>query len=408
MYVIMDKSSTTSGPSALNPGIATCGGCVQKYKFLGYADNAGKSSIPTTIDVADGTVNTCNPGTTVTIDDDNNTLWVPITGPDGNIMAEINAMGQNLGAITSSFYKNSGAIRTKAGIRYLDRNMTITPANNSFAIPVKVRLYISKAEFDALDADPLSGLTGTGNIGLLRVLKNGDVCGGTVVNGTTMYTPTNSGVDLVHGSNGYVLQIAVPGFSTFYFATSNITLPVTLVSFTGVLQNNATLLNWETANELNTAHFVVERSIDNASFDAIGTVAAHGTTSTNNNYSYTDNDVTNLPSNVIYYRLKIVDIDGSSKYSNTIVINLADVAGRVSVYPNPATSSIKVTISAGADGKGQWKLTDNIGQVVMQSSATLRKGNNNVVIDINKLAAGVYYLNVAGPGIDQKIKVQKL
>ena len=409
IYVIMDKSTTTSGPSALFPVVPACQGCLQKYTFLGYADAAGKSTIPASIDVTDSvTANKVIPGTPMTIDATNNTLWVPITGPDGNIMAEINAMGQNLGLITSAFYKHSGAVRIKNGVHYLDRNITITPAVTSFAIPVKVRLYISKAEYNALDADPLSGLSGAADIALLRVLKNSDTCGGAVYNSTTMITPTNTGVDLVHGANGYVLQANISGFSSFYFATGNITLPVTLLSFTGSLQNNATLLNWETANEINTSHFIVERSIDNASFDGIGTVAANGTTSSNTNYSYTDNDVTTLPSNVIYYRLKMVDIDGSSKYSNTIIINLADIAGRVSVYPNPASHSIKVMITAVADGKGQWKITDNSGRVVMQSTSTLRKGNNNVVIDINKLAAGLYYLNVSGPGVDQKVKLQKL
>jgi hypothetical protein len=107
----MDRSTTTSGPSAQWPVIPACLGCVQKYTFLGYRDNGGKSTIPKSIDVTTGTTNTIVQGTTVTIDATNNTLWVPITGPDGNIMAEINAMGQNLGAVTSAFYKNSGAIR---------------------------------------------------------------------------------------------------------------------------------------------------------------------------------------------------------------------------------------------------------------------------------------------------------
>ena len=182
IYVVMDRSTTTSGPSAANPVVPSCQGCVQKYTFLGYADNGGKSSIPTSIDVTDGTVNTCNAGTTVTIDATNNNLWVPITGPDGNIMAEINAMGQNLGAITSSFYKHSGAIRVRNGFHYLDRNITITPAVTSFGTPVKIRLYISKAEFDALDADPLSGITS--GIGQLSILKNADPCSPAVASST--------------------------------------------------------------------------------------------------------------------------------------------------------------------------------------------------------------------------------
>src|SRR6185369_16620697 len=122
IYVIMDNNAATSGPGQLNPIVPACPGCVQKYTFLGYADASGKSSIPTSIDVTDGTVNTCNTGTTVTIDATNSNYWVPITGPDGNIMAEIYANGNNLGTVTSSFYKNSGPIRVANSTHYLDRN----------------------------------------------------------------------------------------------------------------------------------------------------------------------------------------------------------------------------------------------------------------------------------------------
>ncbi|MBL7739097.1 MAG: PQQ-dependent sugar dehydrogenase [Chitinophagaceae bacterium] len=401
MYVIMDRSSTTSGPSAANPIVSACAGCLQKYTFLGYNDNGGKSTIPTTIDVADGTVNTCNTGTTITIDNTNNNIWVPITGPDGNIMAEIHANGNNLGTVTSSFYKNSGAIRVKSGVRYLDRNITITPQNQPGST-VRVRLYLSKAEYDALDADILSGVNAIGD---LRILKNNDGCGSSAIASTTLIAPTFAEA---HGANGYMLQGNVTSFSSFYFASANMTLPLELLTFSGVLQNNATLLQWETANETNTSHFVVERSIDNATFTGIGTVAANGNSTINIRYNYTDNEVATLPSTVVYYRLKMTDIDGSYTYSNTIVINLADIAGRVTVFPNPASSQIRLMIGAESDGNAQWQILDNAGHVVMQSSVSLRKGNNSVQVDINKLSAGLYYLSVYGNGIDQKVKWQKL
>jgi hypothetical protein len=69
--------------------------------------------------------------------------------------------------------------------------------------PVKVRLYLSKAEFDALDADPGSGITG---VLPLKILKNEDPIGAAVQSSTTDIPVTISGVDLVHGANGYVLQ----------------------------------------------------------------------------------------------------------------------------------------------------------------------------------------------------------
>src|SRR5678815_4918039 len=74
IFVIMDNSSTTSGPGSANPVVPSCAGCVQKYTFLGYYDVSGKSSIPTSIDVTDAAVNTCNTGTTITIDNTNNCI----------------------------------------------------------------------------------------------------------------------------------------------------------------------------------------------------------------------------------------------------------------------------------------------------------------------------------------------
>jgi hypothetical protein len=286
IYVIMDRSTTTSGPSAQWPVIPACQGCVQKYTFLGYADNAGKSSIPTSMDVTSANFNTPNQGTTVTIDASNNTLWVPITGPDGNIMAEINAMGQNLGVVTSQFFQHTGTIRIKNGFHYLDRNITITPAvNGPYGTPVKVRLYISKAEFDALDADAGSGITG--GIVDLKILKNEDPISASVLSTTTDIPVIIAVVDRVHGANGYVLQGQVSDFSSFYFGAVNITLPLELVYFKGSLQGNNTLLQWETMNENNTSHFGVERSLDGRNFDGIGSVAAKAPTPMNK-YSYTD------------------------------------------------------------------------------------------------------------------------
>jgi len=59
------------------------------------------------------------------------------------------------------------------------------------------------------------------------------------------------------------------------------------------------------------------------------------------------------------------------------------------------------------DGKVEWKIADNTGRVVMQQSAHLKKGNNNLVININRLSAGLYYLAMSVAGIDQKVKLQK-
>lgn len=405
IFVVMDNNSTTSGPGSANPIVPSCAGCVQKYTFLGYSDVAGKSSIPTSIDVTDAVVNTCNTGTTITIDNTNNNLWVPITGPDGNIMAEIHANGNNLGTVTSSFYKNSGPIRISEAIHYLDRNMTITPQTQPSST-VKVRLYISKAELDALIADGGSSVTAVGN---LKILKNNDPCSNAVINSTIEIVPTYAEA---HGANGYMLQADISSFSSFYFAANNFTLPLDLLSFTGQLQNDhSVLLNWKTENEVNTSHFSVERSTDGIRFNGIGNVTANGRNNTGGtfHYSLTDNDAINQPSQKLYYRLKLVDIDGTYKYSNVVSVSMPPITGKLTISPNPVMSEMKVTLTSIADGKVQWKLVDNVGRIIMKGAEQVKKGNgNNFTINMNRLPAGTYSLNVMGAGIDQKVKIQKL
>jgi len=127
------------------------------------------------------------------------------------------------------------------------------------------------------------------------------------------------------------------------------------------------------------------------------------------NYSFTDADAGNQQSLLLYYRLKLVDINGSFKYSNVITISLADITGKLIVSPNPVVNEVKVNISAPADGRIQWKLIDNTSRVILQNSEHVKKGNgNSFIINMNKLSRGSYYLRVSGAGIDQKIKLQKL
>jgi hypothetical protein len=402
IYVIMDNSSTTSGPGSANPVVPSCAGCVQKYTFLGYADASGKSSIPTSIDVTAGAGNTCNTGTTVTIDNNNNNLWVPITGPDGNIMAEIFANGQTLGTVTSSFYINSGPIRSQGSLTYLDRNMTITPQFQP-ASPVKIRLYMSKAEFDALDADPLSGIT---SIADLRILKNNDPCISAVTDVTTIITPTFSEA---HGANGYMLQADITGFSSFYFASSNFTLPLDLLSFIGSLQTNGSvLLNWKTENENKVSHFVVERSLNGVNYTSIGQVQAKGNAGINN-YSLSDDNAGSQPSLVLYYRLKMTDIDGTYKYSNIVRINISDITGKVTVAPNPVQLETRVNIKAPEDGNVQWKLYDQAGRVALQGTTFVSRNTlSEFSINMRGLSAGPYFLNITGAGINKSIRLQRL
>jgi hypothetical protein len=303
--------------------------------------------------------------------------------------------------VTTSLYATN-SIRVQSSKKYLGRNITITPQTQPGGT-VRIRLYISKTEYDALQASTGSGIS---SISDMKILKNSDPCGTGIASNTTLVNPT---VTEAFGGNAYVLQGNITGFSSFYFGSALISLPAELVNFKGTLQNdNTVLLQWQTASENNTKQFIIERSMDGSSFTGIGTVIAAGNSETQLNYDYTDINASGQSANLLYYRLKIEDNDGNYKYSDIITVSLSYIAGRVTVSPNPVAGVANVNIAVAANGKAVWKLVDYTGRVLMQNTIQLKTGNNNLPVDVGGLAAGSYYLNVSGAGIDQKIKLQKL
>lgn len=105
------------------------------------------------------------------------------------------------------------------------------------------------------------------------------------------------------------------------FAVDNITLstpvslPVELIDFSLKSQKNATLLNWETAIERNTDYFEILKSEDGFSFNTIGSVKASGNSTKRKKYSFSDTEISN---SIVYYKLKIVDLDKSFEFSKLL------------------------------------------------------------------------------------------
>ena len=404
IFTITDSVGSTSGPSGGGTSTLSRPGTILKYTFLGYQNNGAnnKSTLPTNIDVTDGPVNTNVSGSTVVINASNSNYWVPLTGPDGNILAEIFANGNILGTVTSCFYKNSGSIRSQGGSKYLDRNITITPQFQPSS-PVRIRLYFSKAEFDALDADPVSGISSINDI---RILKNNDGCGSVVSGATSLITPVYAEMHTTNSS--YVVQADISSFSTFYFGSSNLTLPLNLINFSGRKKENVVELKWETETERNTDYFVIERNTGSG-FVAIGTVPAGFNTNSRSYYNYTDADINWQLAPVITYRLKIMDKGGMYSYSAVISVSSGEQNSSITIFPNPVnTAEANVSIAALSDGLALWKLIDNNGRTVISGSVQLRSGNNSIKINVSSLSAGIYYLSIKGAGINQKVKLQKL
>ncbi|MGI4759176.1 MAG: hypothetical protein ACRYF0_00615 [Janthinobacterium lividum] len=106
---------------------------------------------------------------------------------------------------------------------------------------------------------------------------------------TVSSTPTDIGtVALRQGTNSPVLTIDAIGVATAFPLADAGPLPVTLTQFTAQASGRAVQLAWQTASEVNSDHFVVERSLDGRTFSPLQTVPAAGSSSTPRTYSTLD------------------------------------------------------------------------------------------------------------------------
>ncbi len=173
-------------------------------------------------------------------------------------------------------------------------------------------------------------------------------------------------------------------------------LPVSLTNFSGTKGNGFNTLNWTTSSEQNNKGFDIERSIDGNNFSAIGfkvSKADNGYSNSMLNYSFVD-DKLNSSSN--YYRLKQIDQDGKSKYSNVILLK-ADRINNIklsSLYPNPASDEITVSIDAPSSEKVILIVTDIYGKQLMTNKINVEAGTNISTLKVNQLAAGTYLVKL--------------
>jgi uncharacterized repeat protein (TIGR01451 family) len=171
-------------------------------------------------------------------------------------------------------------------------------------------------------------------------------------------------------------------------------LPVKLTLFNATLSNKKGLIKWTTESELNSDHFIVERSDDGVRFLSRTRVEANGTTSFTHHYEFVD--ALNTSSAIVYYRLKIVDKDGHSAFSKIIAIKLNGSISLESfnVYPNPFVNDIKVSLSASSDEMASFRIISFDGKELSNRKVSLQKGDNIIVLSNLNLLKGNYILEV--------------
>jgi hypothetical protein len=171
-------------------------------------------------------------------------------------------------------------------------------------------------------------------------------------------------------------------------------LPVKLISFSAVLKDKVGYLTWSTENELDNKYFDIERSEDGIIFKKIGSVQSNGTTSITQYYQY--NEEINSTVSVIYYRLKIVNLEGKFTYSKIVPLKLMVLLNnQISVYPNPFVHNFKISLNISEDANTRYRILSFDGKEIISRNVFLQKGTNIIVAnDLSEIAAGNYILEI--------------
>lgn len=230
------------------------------------------------------------------------------------------------------------------------------------------------------------------------IYTNGTLAGASVAGGANGTTTGSSAYNSTAGANGiFDSNTANDPTSAYAGYKCAFPLPARYFNLTGKLQNSQVQLEWKTILELNTDHFEIERSRDNREFSRIGNpVKASGNTPNEKLYNYPDNISNANFSDVLYYRVKLVDMDGKVTYSNTITIRLTAIQ-ETTAWPNPFTESISISINGTQDQNFSFRFLDYTGREILQKKEFVAKGYNQVTLGgLSRLPKGIYLLCIRG------------
>ena len=228
-------------------------------------------------------------------------------------------------------------------------------------------------------------------------------------NGTTWENAT-SGTTSVSGTspNVIVTAAAVSNFSPFTFGSINLSpLPVKLVAFTAIADNNNSLLSWTTASELNNDRFEIERSIDGVNFTMVGEVKGAGNSTSILNYQFIDSRVSELSTKQVYYRLKQVDFDGTFDYSNIVLVNFNKINAVTiqNIQPNPFGDKLTVSYSLPTTGLVAISLVDLQGRVLITTENNANRGFNTANFNTENISTGMYFITISHQGMTSNYKM---
>lgn len=180
------------------------------------------------------------------------------------------------------------------------------------------------------------------------------------------------------------------------------TLPVELVYFYADVFEDSVLLKFGTATEVSNYGFEIQRAQNNLNFEILGFVEGNGNSNSPKHYTFADSLVE--MTGIIYYRLKQIDFDGTSAYSDTVEVNFAssitlessNVPSQFNVsdnYPNPFNPATKINFELPFLQILKIDLFDIRGKLVKEIAAQeFLPGIYQLTLDFSAYSSGIYFV----------------
>jgi hypothetical protein len=317
--------------------------------------------------------------------------------------------------ITSNNVSNTGKFITARVFEKVDQTTPLTGiqmANNTSA-PVSSSLNITSAAgdlvFDIFDTwiDPAGGTrtVGAGQT-IMHNISAIDLGDG---NGFAYY-----GTSTEPGALSVTMSWTSTHFAVIQIAANirgAIVLPVTLLSFNAILQQTDILLRWKVTDAVNFSHFEIERGTNGTNFISSGSrqpLTGPG----DHQYEFTDPGATSTypAGSKIYYRLKMVDLDGKYSYSKIVQVSPGKGNGAfANLQSNPFTNKISIGFDMKESGVVNLRLSDMSGKIISNKQLLIDKGFSTQSIEnLENLGRGMYSLQLQSGSEVMMVKVMKL
>ena len=304
---------------------------------------------------------------------------------------------------------DTGATKRGTTALYAARKYDIEPLLNPATSTADVTLYYLQTEFNnfnlkAADSGhkllPTGPADATGISNLLMRQFHGT--------GTTPSNYTGPSEDFTTATSGFTVtwnatrswwevKVPVTGFSGFYLSAALATvLPISIEYFKGVQTENKHVLSWKANCSSASVTFEIQRSADGLHFTSLNNLTA-SQVRCSQPFDFTDEHPV---SGINYYRIKIIDIDGKSSYSNIISLTLKTKGIElVSLSPNPVIKNNPVLkINTGDNSLVHIVISDFAGRFVRNQTAQLIPGITPVILNTQSLARGVYQVTAYSAG----------